>query len=304
MDSVGNYTRFAGAAFGPTSLYWTYQASPPTNYYSSEISGAQRLPNGNTLICGGIFGRLFEVTPAGLTVWLYLNPETTAPLSQGTPIPVDAHMSGQWYNEVFKVHRYPTDYTGLSGKDLTPRGTVETYIGAATDTIGLGLPDIWVRAHFGSLSAVTTNSSHSGNGLTDIQEYQYGLNPTSWSSTSNGIPDGWAITYGFDPALTGIASLTNANGFTTLQSYLADLNPTNPASRLALLSIAASNTDCHITWVGGSNAWQHLECSPALDTNEWLAIFTNVPPTSITNSFLNTNTASIGNLFYRISAHR
>ena len=34
----------------------------------------QRLPNGNTLICEGDFGRLFEVTAGGELVWEYVNP--------------------------------------------------------------------------------------------------------------------------------------------------------------------------------------------------------------------------------------
>jgi len=48
---------------------WRYQAQNPKDFYSSEISGAHRLPNGNTLICAGVRGVFFEVTPAGETVW-------------------------------------------------------------------------------------------------------------------------------------------------------------------------------------------------------------------------------------------
>ncbi len=43
-------------------------------FYSPRISNAQRLPNGNTLICEGDFGRLFEVTRDGELVWEYVNP--------------------------------------------------------------------------------------------------------------------------------------------------------------------------------------------------------------------------------------
>jgi hypothetical protein len=35
------------------------------------MSGMQRLPNGNTLICEADPGRVFEVTPAGKVVWEY-----------------------------------------------------------------------------------------------------------------------------------------------------------------------------------------------------------------------------------------
>jgi hypothetical protein len=304
VDGAGAYSLPAGAAYGPDSSHWTYVASPPTNFYSAEISGAQRLPNGNTLICEGVKGNLFEVTTNGVTVWQYICPETTAPLAQGSAIPVDSGHVGQYMNAVFRVTRYPTNFAGLAGKDLTPRGTIETYTGAATDTVGLGLPDMWVRAHFGSLSAVTTNSSHSANGLTDIQEYQYGLDPTVWSSANDGIPDGWAIDYGFDPTLAGVADLTNANGFTTLESYVADLNPTNPASQLAIIGIAPTNNDVQLTWIGGSRAWQYLCCASTLTASQWSAVFTNVPPTGITNTTIHAGAASISNLFYRIKAAR
>jgi hypothetical protein len=47
---------------------------PPWNFFSPYISGAQRLPNGNTLITEGDFGRLFEVTAQGEVVWEYICP--------------------------------------------------------------------------------------------------------------------------------------------------------------------------------------------------------------------------------------
>ena len=45
-----------------------------SKFYSSYISSAQRLPNGNTLITEGSDGRLFEVTPDHEIVWEYINP--------------------------------------------------------------------------------------------------------------------------------------------------------------------------------------------------------------------------------------
>ncbi len=43
-------------------------------FFSAFISDAQRLPNGNTMICEGSKNRVFEVTPAGEIVWEYVNP--------------------------------------------------------------------------------------------------------------------------------------------------------------------------------------------------------------------------------------
>ena len=43
-------------------------------FFSWNVSGAQRLPNGNTLITEGAPGRAFEVTVDGEIVWEYINP--------------------------------------------------------------------------------------------------------------------------------------------------------------------------------------------------------------------------------------
>ena len=53
------------------ALVWSYAAP---NFYSFNISGAQRLPNGNTLITAGAGGRMFEVTTEGAIVWEYMYP--------------------------------------------------------------------------------------------------------------------------------------------------------------------------------------------------------------------------------------
>ena len=44
------------------------------SFFSATISGVQRLPNGNTLICEGNDGRIFEVTPDLEIVWEYIVP--------------------------------------------------------------------------------------------------------------------------------------------------------------------------------------------------------------------------------------
>jgi hypothetical protein len=56
-------------------LVWSYTS--PT-FFATNISGAQRLPNGNTLITEGPDGRLFEVTNEGAIIWEYVFPMFTA----------------------------------------------------------------------------------------------------------------------------------------------------------------------------------------------------------------------------------
>jgi hypothetical protein len=126
VDTNGNYTLAAGKAYGPTSLTWTYKANPPTSFFASEISGAQRLPNGDTLICDGIHGIIFEITAAGETVWKYINPVgKTGPLGRDDAIPPDPAKQGSFMNEVFRVVKYGADYPGLAGRTLTPGATIE-----------------------------------------------------------------------------------------------------------------------------------------------------------------------------------
>ena len=78
-------------------IVWQYDKG----FYSSFISGVQRLPNGNTLITEGASGRLIEVTAEGEVVWVFINP---------TP-------ERNW---LFRVRKYPTDHPGLADKDLSP----------------------------------------------------------------------------------------------------------------------------------------------------------------------------------------
>jgi formylglycine-generating enzyme required for sulfatase activity len=126
VDSNGNYPLVLGAAFGPANLTWTYKESPPNTLYSEAISGAQRLPNGNTLICDGVHGVLTEVTASGEIVWKYVNPVVKeGPLGQGSTPALDDR--GHQMNAVFRAERYSMDYVGLQSRDLAPQGTLEVY---------------------------------------------------------------------------------------------------------------------------------------------------------------------------------
>jgi hypothetical protein len=72
FDAQRGFTREPDHPFGPSAAAWSY--SDPDNFYSGYISGAQRLPNGNTLICAGAPGRVFEITKENRVVWDFWNP--------------------------------------------------------------------------------------------------------------------------------------------------------------------------------------------------------------------------------------
>ena len=119
-----NYRLNPDQAYAPAEPVWVYTAATPSDFFSPYVSGAQRLPNGNTLICDGVHGTLFEVTLAGKTVWKYVNPMTSnGPLRQGESVPSKQNESGGrvlWANPVYRAYRYAPDYPGLQGLDLTP----------------------------------------------------------------------------------------------------------------------------------------------------------------------------------------
>jgi len=121
VDQNGNYLLDPGATYGPDSLLWTYVDPVPSDFFSPNVSGSQRQPNGNTLICNGTWGRFFEVTNEGELVWLYVNPViASGPMYYEDPIPGTQ-------NWVFRVYRYAADYPGFDGKDLTPGDPIELY---------------------------------------------------------------------------------------------------------------------------------------------------------------------------------
>ena len=60
-------------------VVWTYQGTPPGDFFSSIGGSCQGLPNGNVLITESVKGRVFEVTREGETVWEFYNPDLDNP---------------------------------------------------------------------------------------------------------------------------------------------------------------------------------------------------------------------------------
>ena len=66
LDAQGNFVLGPGGRYGPDAPAWSFSAP---GFFSPFISSAERLPNGNTLVCSGVQGVLFEVTPDGQVPW-------------------------------------------------------------------------------------------------------------------------------------------------------------------------------------------------------------------------------------------
>ncbi len=126
IDASGNYPIIAGTAWGPSTYTWTYKGTTNDPMYSENISGAHRLPNGNTIICSGTVGLFLEVTSTGEIVWKYICPvQGTGPIKQGTKPDVDAARTAETMNSVFRVYKYPVTYSAFTGKTMIPGAVIE-----------------------------------------------------------------------------------------------------------------------------------------------------------------------------------
>ena len=88
------YSRVIEVDPSTNEIVWEYHDSPLANFFSTGISGARRLPNGNTFITEGQFGRMFQVAVDGTVVWEYINPH------------FHPDMDGALANSVFKANHY------------------------------------------------------------------------------------------------------------------------------------------------------------------------------------------------------
>ncbi|MDO1445429.1 aryl-sulfate sulfotransferase [Rhodocytophaga aerolata] len=115
-DQKGNYVAEKGKPYGPENPVWTYVAPDTVSFYSSFISGAHRMKNGNTFINEGARGRFFEVTKEGKIVWEYLNPyrgDVRKPNGDPTPVLPMTYFQ-------FRSTFIGSDHPAFANRKLTP----------------------------------------------------------------------------------------------------------------------------------------------------------------------------------------
>lgn len=117
INASQDYPIGASTAFLPNSLFWTYTAPNPPDFYSSNISGVYPLSNGSFLITSGANGTFFEINSTKETVWEYVNPITQSGILSQGDIPSN--------NVVFRCNFYPSSFPGFTGHTLIPAGEIE-----------------------------------------------------------------------------------------------------------------------------------------------------------------------------------
>lgn len=129
INEDGEYELNDEGRYGPDELVWEYKAENPKDFYSSFISGATRLANGNTIACEGAKGRISEINSAGQVVWQFVSPYGGELSEDGRPIAAEEQarklLTGGEKpfvdnNALFRAAKYPVDYAAFKGKKLEP----------------------------------------------------------------------------------------------------------------------------------------------------------------------------------------
>jgi hypothetical protein len=115
-DSSGNYHNWKTSGYFQLFAEGEYDINKGS-IFSANVSSAQRLSNGNTLICSGATGRFCEIDETTRTVWLYINPVTINGIaSQGAAVK---------QNQVFRCIFYEPEYSAFKGRNLKPGLPIE-----------------------------------------------------------------------------------------------------------------------------------------------------------------------------------
>ena len=114
----GQYATLNGV-YAPGLFTNTITHPDPQAVYSTGLSSAQLLPNGNFLICSGRFGYIVELTPGNEVVWEYKTPRKgTEAATQGDTLTINNNLT-------FRAFRYPPEYVAFEGRELEPLGFIE-----------------------------------------------------------------------------------------------------------------------------------------------------------------------------------
>lgn len=118
LTNDGRYKLSADGSFAPPEPAWTYTAEEPESFFAPFISGANRIGNGNTMICSGPDGRFFEVTSGGETVWEYLNPFSGGVRNADGSMPQPGLDTRPF--ATFRATKISPNHPGLVGRVLVP----------------------------------------------------------------------------------------------------------------------------------------------------------------------------------------
>jgi len=216
----GTYTDFLSGRhqlFNPANNPPTADAGTDQTIIDSDSSGSEIVNlNGNASI---------DIDD-GIESYLWLD--------SATPIGTLDNISPSLSVGVHSINLIVTDYMGATNS-ATVTVTVDVDTdgdgqgnNADTDDDNDGMPDVFENTYgLDPLSAADASGDVDGDGLTNLQEYGLGTDPTVADTDSDGMPDGFEVTYGLNPLDPSDAALDpDGDGISNLNEYLQGTDPT------------------------------------------------------------------------------
>ena len=125
MDKNGAYDLNTSGQFLPDDIFWSYDGGEENKFYSPGLSGAQKLSNGNVLICNASQGSFFEINKYKEIVWKYVNPVVNDVGVDQSTIYTDNPNGNNWPNFLFRAEKYKKENSLFEGLDLSAMGPLE-----------------------------------------------------------------------------------------------------------------------------------------------------------------------------------
>ncbi len=118
-EIVANDYIMNNGAFEPQNLDFSWSGVIyGDTMFESRKSGAHFLSNGNFMFTENSKGRITEMDKSGIILWTYVNP-------QGLNLYNQYDILQQYSTAIFRGEKYESNYLGLIGKDLSPKGLIE-----------------------------------------------------------------------------------------------------------------------------------------------------------------------------------
>ena len=129
-----------------------------------------------------------------------------------------------WYDNITKEGNYWSDWSGTGNYSIQGSGNYADLY-PLIDTDYDALPIEWEVEHNLNPWSDDTGDDADEDGLTNLEEYNLGLNPQSNDTDSDGMPDGWEVDNSLDPLADDAAYDTDIDGLTNVQEYQYNTNP-------------------------------------------------------------------------------
>ena len=88
---------------------------------------------------------------------------------------------------------------------------------------------IWELKWFGDLSR-DGSGDYDNDGVSDLEEYNNGIDPTKKDTDSDEMPDGWEIEYGLNPLVDDSDGDADGDGFKNFLEFIRGTDPNDSES--------------------------------------------------------------------------